>query len=78
MEKHSERITKIKPLINKYNCEEINVPSEKDDLKKMERNNLTIARSFLYAKKNLLFRRFQERFHVVDFTLLFFVPADPR
>ena len=27
--KHSERITKIKPFINKYNWEGINFPSEK-------------------------------------------------
>ena len=29
--KHSERITKIKPLINRYNWERINFSSEKDD-----------------------------------------------
>ena len=29
--KHSERIIKIKPFINKYNWEGINFPSEKDD-----------------------------------------------
>ena len=31
--KHSERITKIKPFINKYKWEGINFPSEKDDWK---------------------------------------------
>ena len=31
--KHAERITKIKPFINKYSWEGINFPSEKDDLK---------------------------------------------
>ena len=36
-EKHAERITKIKPLINKYKREEINCPSEKDDWKKFEK-----------------------------------------
>ena len=30
---NSERITKIKPFIDKYDCEKINCPSEKDDLK---------------------------------------------
>ena len=30
---HAERITKIKPFINKYKWEGINVPSEKDDWK---------------------------------------------
>ena len=32
--KHSERITKIKPFINKYNWEGIHFPSEKKLLKK--------------------------------------------
>ena len=29
--KHPERITKIKPFINKYTCEKIDFPSEKED-----------------------------------------------
>ena len=41
--KHAERITKIKPFINKYNWEGIHSPSEKDDWKKFEKNNVTIA-----------------------------------
>ena len=43
--KHAERITKIEPSINKYKWEGINFLSEKDDLKKIEKNNV------LYAKK---------------------------
>ena len=50
-EKYSERITKIKPFINKYNWEGINFPSEKDYWKKIEKNNLKIAINVLYAKK---------------------------
>ena len=34
---YPERITKIKPFINKYNCEEIKYPSEKGDLKKFQK-----------------------------------------
>ena len=49
--KHSERITKIKSFINKYNWKETNFPSEKDDCKKFEKNNVTIALHVLYAKK---------------------------
>ena len=49
--KHPERITKIKPFINKYNWEGINYPSEKEDWKKIDKNNLTIALNVLYAKK---------------------------
>ena len=48
--KHPERITTIKPFINKYKEEGINYPSVKDDWKKFEKNNLTIARNVLYSK----------------------------
>ena len=48
---HPERITKFKPFINKYNWENINFPSEKDDRKKIDKNNVTIALNVLYAKK---------------------------
>ena len=47
------KITKTKPFINKYNWKGINVPSEKEDWKKIERNNVTIALNVLYAKKNI-------------------------
>ena len=46
------RITKIKPLINKYNCKGLNLPSEKDNWKKNEKNNGAIV---LYAKKKNIF-----------------------
>ena len=49
--KNPERITKIKPFINKYNWEGINFPSGKDDWKNFEKNNVTIALNVLYAKK---------------------------
>ena len=49
--KHSERIIKIKSFINKYNWEGINFPSEKDDSKKIEKNNVATALNVLYAKK---------------------------
>ena len=48
--KYPERITKFKPLIDKYNWKRINYPSEKDDQKKFEKNNLTIALDVFYAK----------------------------
>ena len=34
IKKDQQRITKIKPFLNKYNWKEINFPSEKDDWKK--------------------------------------------
>ena len=49
--KDPQRITKIKPFINKYNWEGINFPSQKHDWKKFEKNNVTIALNVLYAIK---------------------------
>ena len=51
IKKYLQRITKIKLFINKYNCERIEFPSEKDDWKKIEKINVTIALNVLYAKK---------------------------
>ena len=53
--KNPERITKVKPFINKYNWEGINFPSEKDDWKNFEKNNVTIALNVLYAKKEKIY-----------------------
>ena len=50
--KHSERITKIKPFINKYNWEGIQFSSGKDDWKRITKNNVTIA---LNAKKEKIY-----------------------
>ena len=49
--KHPKRITKLKPFINIYKWEGIHFPSEKDDWKKFEKNNVTIALNVLYVKK---------------------------
>ena len=49
--KDSQRITKIKPFMNKYNRKGIRFSSEKDDWKKFEKNNVTIAFNVFYAKK---------------------------
>ena len=51
IKKDLQRITKVKPFINKYNWVRINVPSEKNDCKKIEKNNATIAPNVLYAEK---------------------------
>ena len=50
IKKDLQRITKIKPSINKYNWEGINFPSEKDDWKKNVKNNVAIALNVLYAR----------------------------
>ena len=49
--KTRRKITKIKHFINKYKWEGINFPSEKDDWRKLEKNNVTIALNVLYTKK---------------------------
>ena len=49
--KTSWKNAKIKPFIDKSNCEGINYPSEKDNSKKIDKNNLTIALNVLHAKK---------------------------
>ena len=55
IKKDSRIITKIKPFINRYNWEGINFPSEKDDWKIFEKNNVTIVLNFLHAKKEKLY-----------------------
>ena len=49
--KDPQKITKLKPLINEGNSEGTNFPLEKNDWKKFEKNNRTIALNVLYAKK---------------------------
>ena len=42
--------------MNKYNREGINFPSEKDDWKKFEKNNITIVLNVSYAEKDKIYR----------------------
>ena len=51
IKKDPQKMTNIKPFINKYKLEGINSPSERDDWKRFEKNNVTIALNVLYAKK---------------------------
>ena len=46
-----ERVSNIKPFINKYKCKGINYPSKIDDWKTLEKNNITIALNILYIKE---------------------------
>ena len=72
MEKNLQRMTKIKPFINKYSWEEINFPSEKDDRKKFEKSNVTIAFNVLYAKKEkYILLIFQKIIQIVKSKLFF-------
>ena len=49
---HPERILNIKPFLNQYNKKEINFPSHKNEWKKFESNNTSIALSILYLPYN--------------------------
>ena len=46
-----ERVSNIKPFINKYNWEGIGYPSKIDEWKTFERNNSTIALNILFIKE---------------------------
>ena len=62
IKKNPRRITKTQSFINKYNWEKINFPSEKDDWKKFENNNVTIALNVLYAKKEKLYPAYVSKY----------------
>ena len=47
IETHPERISKLKPYINRYNWEGIEFPARPKDWKKFERNK-TIAHNILF------------------------------
>ena len=49
IEKDPQRISKLKPYINKYNWEGINFPAASKEWQKFERNNDTSALNVLYV-----------------------------
>ena len=51
IDNHPERISKIKPFINKYNWKDIDFPTISNDWKKFESNN-EIALNILYVSHN--------------------------
>ena len=50
-ELHPERVSNIKPYINKYNWKGINYPSKIDDWRTFKTNNPTVALNILYIRK---------------------------
>ena len=54
MRSHPERVSNIKPFINKYRWKVINYPSKIDDWK-TEKNNRTIALNILDIKEKEIF-----------------------
>ena len=53
-----QRITKIKPFINKYHWEKIDFPSDKGDWNKFEKSNRTISGNVLYGKKEKIYHAY--------------------
>ena len=71
--KCAKRILKVKSFINKYNWEGVNYPSEKNDLEKFEKNNITVALNVLYAKKEKIYAAYVSKHnsnHEKEVTLL--------
>ena len=52
IDKHHQRISKIKPFINNYNWNNINFPAAKKDWNKFELNNKNVALNILYVPFN--------------------------
>ena len=50
-----ERVSNIKPFINKYNWKGINYPSKQSDWKTSEKNNPTVALNILYTEEKEIF-----------------------
>ena len=50
--KHPERISKLKPYINKYNWEGIDFQAGPKEWQKFERNNKTNALNILFIQRN--------------------------
>ena len=53
--KHSEKITKIKPFINKCKWEGMNFLSEKYDSKTFYKNYVTVGLNLLYVKTQKIY-----------------------
>ena len=52
IDKHHQRLSKIKPFIHNYNWNDINFPTAKKDWNKFELNNKNIAFNILYVLFN--------------------------
>ena len=52
LKKSPQRISNIKPFIDKYNWKELDFPSHVKDWKKFESNNKSIALNILYMPHN--------------------------
>ena len=64
--KHSQRVSKIKPFINQYNWSNIDFPSTSKDWKKFELNNESIAPNILYVphKTRKIFLAYKSKYNL--------------
>ena len=53
IDKHHQRILKIKPFVDNYNWNNINFPTAKKDWNKFELNNKNVALNILYVPFNI-------------------------
>ena len=65
--KEPQRTSNITSFVSKHNREGINYPSEKDEWREFDKNNLTIALNVLYAKneKICILPKFQNTTQIV-------------
>ena len=63
IKKYLQRIIKIKPFIDKYNCEGVNYTSERDDWEKCEKNNPMIALKVFYSKKEKIYDAYISKYY---------------
>ena len=63
IKKDPQRTTKIKSFTNKCNWEGKNFPSENNDWKKFEKNNVKIALNVLFTKKERIYPAYVLKHH---------------
>ena len=72
MKKSTKIHKEIKIFVNEYDWEGINFPSEKNDWKKVQKNNVSIAIIDFYAKKKkYILLMFQNITQIVKSNLFF-------
>ena len=75
---HPERISNIKPLINKYKWKRINYPSKTDDWKTFEKNNSIIALNILYIKEKKVCPSYISKLNYEKQIILLMIPSEEK
>ena len=63
IKKDTQRKINLNFFLNNYNWEEIDFPSEKDDWKKIEKNNVRIAFNVLHSKKVKIYPAYVSKYN---------------